>query len=201
MPDPSNAVEESAKAVQKVADLASQAGAFFGKVVGDVPQNFVGVVVGDWLREVRLRNVDKFRRRTEQILAARGIVDPATVSPSIALPLFEAAQDESRDELRELFARLLAAAMDPKRRDLARSSFTTIVKKLDPIDAIVLKRLRAEVGGRVERYDLSQRLDVTQEEVEASWENLHQLGLTAGAPAGVYYLTALGQLFMAAVSD
>jgi len=52
------------------------------------------------------------------------------VSPSIAIPLFAAAQDESRDELRELFARLLAAAMDPKRKDLTRGSFTAIVKQL-----------------------------------------------------------------------
>jgi hypothetical protein len=195
------AVEESAKAAQKVADLASEAGAFFGRVVGDVPQDFVGVVVGDWLREVRLRNIDKFRRRTEEILEARKVAEPAAVSPSIALPLFEAAQDESRDELRELFARLLATAMDPKRKDLTRGSFTAIVKQLDPLDTAVLKALREHVGGSMTRNDLMHQFHVSSEEIEVSWQNLHQLGMAGGGVTANYFLTALGRLFMAAVSD
>jgi hypothetical protein len=57
----------------------------------------------------------------------------------LALPIFEAAADEDNQELQDLWARLLAAAMDPKRRDLVRQSFIPIVKQMEAFDVAVLK--------------------------------------------------------------
>jgi Abortive infection alpha len=44
--------------------------------------------------------------------------------------------------LQDLWSRLLAAAMDPTRRDVMRQSFVQVVKQMDPIDAVVLKAIR-----------------------------------------------------------
>jgi len=53
----------------------------------------------------------------------------------------------------------------------------------------------------VTRDDLVHQLSVTHEEIEVSWQNLNQLGLADGAVPTSYFLTVLGRLFMAAVSD
>jgi len=45
-------------------------------------------------------------------LEARGVGEPILPSLTVALPLFRGAADESREELQDLWARLLAAAMD-----------------------------------------------------------------------------------------
>ena len=54
----------------------------------------------------------------------------------------QAAADEENDELQDLWSRLLAAAMDPNRRDAMRQSFIQAVKQMDPMDALVLKAIR-----------------------------------------------------------
>jgi hypothetical protein len=61
----------------------------------------------------------------------------------ICSPILEAAADEENDELQDLWSRLLAAAMDPNRRDAMRQSFIATVKRMDPIDALVLKAIHA----------------------------------------------------------
>lgn len=48
------------------------------------------------------------------------------------------AQEESREELAELWARLLANAMDPNMNSV-RQSFIDAVKRMDPLDAVVLR--------------------------------------------------------------
>src|ERR1700731_992583 len=56
----------------------------------------------------------------------------------MAVALVEGAQKEGREELMELWARLLANAMDPNLNSV-RQSFIEAVKNMDPVDAIVLR--------------------------------------------------------------
>ncbi|MCO6763715.1 DUF4393 domain-containing protein, partial [Streptomyces sp. EL5] len=63
--------------------------------------------------------------------------------PRIALDILEAAQDETRDELKELWARLLANAMDATPQKNVRIEFITVLKQLNPLDALILQRLAA----------------------------------------------------------
>jgi len=57
---------------------------------------------------------------------------------SVALPILRGAADEDREELVDLWARLLANAMDPKQNSV-RQWFTDAVKRMDRMDAVVLR--------------------------------------------------------------
>src|SRR5207302_1314472 len=102
--------DEQAKAIQEVAkttgaalELTGKAGAYVGWVLGTVPADLVGVLGGDWLAQVRIRNLARYWERTKEILGDRGMTETTAVSPSIAVPLLQAAADESREELQELW--------------------------------------------------------------------------------------------------
>src|SRR5580704_5247877 len=79
-------------------------------------------------------------RRTEEILRERDVQDVIELSPNMAVALVEGAQEEGREELMELWARLLANAMDPNLNSV-RQSFIEAVKNMDPVDAIVLRHI------------------------------------------------------------
>jgi hypothetical protein len=53
----------------------------------------------------------------------------------------DTAQDETRDEIRELWARLIANAMDENTCSHVRIEFVAVLKQLNPLDALVLQRL------------------------------------------------------------
>src|SRR5580692_9289698 len=80
-------------------------------------------------------------QRTRERLEHRGIADPEPPSLKNSIPILEAAADEENEELQDLWSRLLAAAMDPNRRDAMRQSFVATVKQIDPIDVLVLKAI------------------------------------------------------------
>jgi hypothetical protein len=69
--------------------------------------------------------IDKARKR----LRDRKVETPKSASLSLTLPILEAAANESRDELQDLWARLLAAAADPARAPAFRLAFIEAVKK------------------------------------------------------------------------
>src|SRR5215467_15229953 len=109
MSDPGNLIpfsDEQAKAFQEALKTLQGIGGFLRETFGTIPEDLVGYLGGDWLRVRRFENIvrllDKFRERLEAGKAK--IEEP--VSLSIALPLFRAAADESRDELQDLWARL-----------------------------------------------------------------------------------------------
>jgi len=132
------AAEETAKTAGKALDIAHDTGGYLGRVVGDLPANVVGVLGADWLREQRFRNIDRMKRRTAKILRERDVIQAIELSPNQATELLTAAQDESREALAELWARLLANAMDPNLNNVRRS-FIDAVKNMDPVDAFVLE--------------------------------------------------------------
>jgi hypothetical protein len=81
--------------------------------------------------------------RTEEILEERDSQEVIELSPNVAMALIAGAQEESREELMELWARLLANAMDP-RMNSVRQSFIDAVKRMDPFDAVVLRYVHQE---------------------------------------------------------
>jgi hypothetical protein len=112
--------------------------------------------------------------RTIEIIAVK---DTEPVSPSVAIPLLRAAYDESRPELQDLWARLIAAVMDPKRSDGMRLSFIDSVKRFDPLDALVLKAIYDRRGeqSRPVIASLANQLNRSPAEVELSIHNLGAL--------------------------
>ena len=108
------------------------------EVLGTTPEDVVGLVIGDPLHFVRTAIASKYDERITRLHRNRNVT-PEPVSPSLAIPLLRAAYDESRPELQELWAQLIAAAMDPQRANRVRRSFIDTIQSLDPLDALVLK--------------------------------------------------------------
>jgi len=210
--------DEQAKAIQEALklggtslDLAKAFGGYVASVLGTTPHDIVGLLGGDWIKVKRAENLAKAVHEAKERLRARGVLEPQPISLSLALPLLHAAGDEDRQELVDLWARLLAAAMDPARTNRVRQRFIEIVQRLDPLDALVLQRLRDAAAMQPTPRDfLASHLQVSADEVEVSFENLLRLevigatGLEPGIRPGVLtrvHLTSIGRQLLMAVSD
>jgi hypothetical protein len=209
--DTAHAIEETAKASGKAIDAAVKSGAYVGNVLGDLPHDLVGIA-GDWVKHKRARRWVELNAETEKILRERGVKNREEVSPSIAIPLIEAAVNEDRECLKGLWARLLANAMDPARSDQVRLSLIELLKRLDPLDARVLEFLVPPAGGHfggagTANADLAEviAMALTVDRVEAfySLEHLHELGCLGDHPDRIPRprITAKAQLLVRAVSD
>jgi hypothetical protein len=205
--------DEQAKAVQALAGLGTtvveeggQLARYVGRVLGTAPEDTVGLFIGDPLRFVRTAAALKYDEWITRLHRNRDVT-PEPVSPSLAIPLLRAAYDESRPELQELWAQLIAAAMDPRRANRVRRSFVDTVQRLDPLDALVLKELYAATGAGTlspnPRDFLIPRLKVRSQEIELSGINLHDLRCvnTAGIADPSFCLTVYGQELVRACSD
>lgn len=204
--DTAHAIEEAAKASGKAIDAAVRSGAYVGNMLGDLPHDLVGIL-GDWLKHKRMRRWIELQAETERILKRRGITNREEVSPSVAIPLIDAAINEDREMLKDLWAKLLAAALDPDRSKQVRPSLIDLLKQLDPVDARVLQYMH-EPNDRSGRYsDLADALiaDLNVDRVEAfySMEHLHSLGCLHPQPSQVPRprATAKATLLIRAVSD
>ncbi len=163
----------------KALETGEKLGGFLGRVFGTAAEDVVGVIGGDWLRQVRIRNADKLAARTEEILKQRGIENKTEpMSPSVAIPLLEAAQDETREELCELWAKLLANGMDPERSGSIRRSIIAAVKQFEPLDAIVLEKLSdpsVQRSGGTRQRAVSELNNTYKDEFHVSFQNLQNL--------------------------
>jgi len=140
--------DEQAKAIGITVEALHSLLGWCGKVLGTIPEDLVGLLIGDKLHLRRAKNLLGYQAEVDQLLRARGVPNPQEVSASVALPLLEGAQNESRSELRDIWARLLANAMDPTRAGRVRTSLVELVKSFDPADALAIQEM-GRVGGAV----------------------------------------------------
>jgi hypothetical protein len=135
-----------------------------------------------------------------------GIDAPQPASPSIAQPLLEAALNETRPKLQDIWARLIVTATDPKRAHLVRRSFIDALKKFDPYDALVLLA-RHELGDHqfalnVNIYDeVGRKTNVSRDEVYLSVDHLVELSCADKSPTepGVKFnISRYGKAFLRA---
>jgi hypothetical protein len=177
--------------------------------VTEIAEDALGILGGDWLSEIRARNRAKLKSRTEEILRDRDAEPTANPSPSVVTPLLSVAQDESRDELIEIWASLLASAIDPKTQSRYRREFLNIARQLEPLDAAVLRAIANFAEPPPQRSGLS-RIAILAEnlgkpagEIELAVMALNRLGLTNTAnghdPADPR-LVQTGIQFMRAIS-
>ena len=223
MGDEIEAVTETAKAVQEVAktgraliEPGTDLARFVGKALDTVPEDAVGLLGGDYLHELRLRNLDKISRKTEEILRKRGVEEPEPIGPKALLPALEAASEESNETLQDMWAELLANAMDPNNNNILRQIFIETLKKLDLLDALVfqqlaqtLQQLQGQNYGAITPEDLVPIVNMRKTQIEMSLENLKSLNCIGGGktrPEASYsdgiVLTALGrELYLACQSE
>ena len=114
------AITEGSKAAGKFLDIVRDE----GKPVADA----YGFLIGDRVEAWRERNLDALGRRTKEILKSRDLAETAPMAEQIAIPLLEAAKSDPRPEMQELWATLLANAMDPARRNEVRREFISALK-------------------------------------------------------------------------
>jgi hypothetical protein len=171
--------DEQAKAIQEALKTLQGLGGFLKETFGTVPEDIVALLGGNWLKVRRAENLLKILQKSKERLKARGINTHEPASLSIALPLLVAAADESRDELQEIWARLLAAAADPLRAGAFRLAFIDAAKRMDPLDAAFLFTLNKN-GGRADgggRNSMAAELQVSRDQIDVSGSNLRKLEL------------------------
>ncbi len=205
------AVQETAKATGKVVDLLGKLGdSAAGRATSTAVAEAVGIL-GDWARTKREKYAAEVVKLTRDTLERRGRPLPSPdddVPLTIVEPLLEAASGESRAELQDVWARLLAAAVDPNRAGQVRASLVEAMKLLEPLDCPILIRLNEKLPQPPTSIvsDLAGQLNTTSEDVEESFHNLHKAGLVDFTPIqmtsrGRPKVTSKGKLFLRAVSD
>lgn len=202
------AVQETGKAVQGVTKLVGNVGAWMSRVMGTVPEDVVALVAGDRLQALRLQkqleHLDSIRRKEEEILRRRGIENPRPIGLKQAIPAFEAMADESDEALQDLWARLLANAMDPNRDVELRTDFIDVLHKFEGLDALVFK-LHADMTDNarqtIKYMAKEQVLRITQ--VAMSVDHLVRIGCLQRVTGRVdlFKPTALGEELWLAVKD
>jgi Abortive infection alpha len=118
--------------------MASGGGRWLAEVLGRLPHNLVGIA-DDRVALYRARRWIEMNEDLERDLLQGGVKERIEPSFTVLMPLLEAAIDENRAELKNVWRRLLANAYDPAKSSRVRLSFVNIAKQLDPTDALVLE--------------------------------------------------------------
>ena len=208
-----------------IAPLSTCAATLLYKLL-KVPAEEAGNIMGDYLLDYRLANLERIYEKHRKILEGEDLSDISLrpVSPKLGIPLLEAASLESDDDLQEVWARLLTNAANANFKREISPAFVAILRTLSPIEASIL-RMFYEALCQNDAWDSSQynctklkfnntylmeRFKVDEIEVKASLLNLercqlittfHEVGAVsiAGQPSvhkGKPALTALGFLLI-----
>jgi hypothetical protein len=201
--------DEQAKLGQEILKAFRGLGSFFEKALGSTPEDLVGYFGGDRLRVRRIENMARMMFEARERLTARGVEDTKPATLSIALPILQGAADEDREELVDLWARLLANAMDPKLNNV-RHSFIDAVKVMDPPDALVLRYVKQNnvaviAVGETEVLssthgiaNIARATSFNADTIEVSSRHLLALSLFDQHQNNNYYLNALCREFLRA---
>lgn len=156
--------------------------------IAKVLEDGIAVMGGDKLAEYRETQKERRRIRRERIgastlklLVERGVEERVQPHEPTIEAIFEGSQDENRPELQDLWVRLLAAAIDPSRSARVRHEFIEAVKKLEPLDAVLLASLnRADASTEANAaVAFAGRLIRQVDEVAVSLAHLAQLECVA----------------------
>ncbi len=151
MSQEAEAIKEGAKAVQEVAkattaavNAAKDGGGWIDGVIGDGLRNYVALHWTDRLAARRLEAAIYDYERLEEIrqcvirrLQRKGITNIRSAPPRVVIPLIESATMEDEVDLRELWASLLATALDPTSDPVDRKFISTL-NELSKADAVTL---------------------------------------------------------------
>jgi hypothetical protein len=197
------AIQEGSKAIQEALKTLQGFGGFLREMFGTIPEDVVALLGGNWLKVRRAENLVRILDKARERLRARRVETPEPASLSIVLPILVAAADESRDELQDIWASLLAATADPARARSFRIAFIDAVKKMDLLDAAVLHYANG-IGGGISgetRNGAAAQLHASRDEVDVSVANLEKLELMRVVNAMSVGISPFGREFLRAVSN
>jgi hypothetical protein len=192
-----NATTALAGVVSKGLDMASAVGGYVFKIVGTVPEDLIGVLGGDYLHHQRRRNLAAMAAKTALRIEQIGGRAPELTEPSASLvvPLLQAAADENREELQDLWAALLARAMTGGGRRIRRQFFS-IIEALEPSDAVVFEAVcRPPVRQEDRIIQEMNACGIERSEYQVSIESLASLNLLkpSNTNSPIVDITSLGR--------
>lgn len=186
-----------------------------------VPAQEIGNIIGDYLRELRIKNLERLSRKFNEQREKNKTIRP--IHPKLGLPLLNAASLEENEVLQDFWVRLLLNATDADFTSEIRVAFIDIIKTLTPIDAQILKLIYSsvtpqELAGNtsiqisINRTQAMNDLRIDSLTCDASLDNLERCQLisrpdpmwceTDEDGSVIKILTALGILFVrACISD
>jgi hypothetical protein len=176
----SESVSELARLGQKGISLIEQVGTYVGAVVGTGPHDLAHVAGLNWVHEVHKRQKAVYAAKTEALLAKIAKERLSEPSPSVIVPLLEAAQNETREELQNMWAALIANCMVDGGRKVRRDFFSA-VQRMEPADAVILVLLRGEISD-FQRERTSRGF--TDVDVDVSLSALKKLDCARNEPTG-----------------
>ena len=184
-------------AVRPVLKFLKAAGPYPADILGDAPKGLVGLIAGEVSKPLRVRRLAALWVKMQTLLKTQSIEKPQPPSPKLALPALAAAANETDEELQDLWARLLVAAMNQERARRVRLRFVDALEQMDPVDAVLLKWIYESSGGRVDaaaRTGAMQALNLSSDEVETSFANFAIIGFSENQ-----VLTPFGREFIRVV--
>ena len=208
-------ISEIAKTAQEVAkttragiEATEKLGGFVARITNEPVEAIMGIF-GDRLKFMRWERQLRLYDREQEILHQRGVGNHLrTVPPKLALPIVENASLEEDDELQDLWANLLASALDPNFKGVVRSAFIDIIKQLEVTDVHVLDAIHKEIqkeddnnkdafGNYLSKYLVTpnriiKKTNIWLEAYENSIDNLLRLRLVSSNVAYQRYLAKDG---------
>lgn len=140
-------------------------------------------------KEYKIKETKLLLEKKLKNISEEKIVPP---EPFVAIPAIQAiSYSMNNEELRNLYANLLAKAMNTDTKDQVHPAFTEIIKQLSPIDAILLKRFLSNatplidvIERKIKNSDykflitnLTNIFDYNYKIISVSIDNLIRLGL------------------------
>lgn len=180
------------------------------EIVADVLGGLFGDHLSNWRKAKpawQERNQREIAERAVKVMLDRGVTRASDdANPVHVEEIIDASKNTTDPKLKDMYARLIASAMDPKRVNLYRREFVQIVNQLEPLDALVLQLLsKPDMSGAEWIRKIAKALMRAPDEVAVCGHNLERLGC-AIHPATQFIeqgavLAALGRQLIAAVSD
>lgn len=143
-------------------DTFSPAAKELGKTIAIVPGTINALLSGvrQWIahKEYNVAKTDKILAEKLKDVDPDRIIEP---EPYVAVPALQAiSYSMDNDELRELYANLLAKSMNIDTKNDVHPAFVEVIKQLSPYDAELLKKLFSDGVWQIPKISL--RLEVSQ---------------------------------------
>lgn len=174
-----------------------------GKFAARIPRAINAAFSGldKWIlnKEYAIDETKKLLERKLENVDPDKIVEPEAY---VAVPAIQAiSYSMNSEELRNLYANLLAKAMNSDTKDMVHPSFVEIIKQISPIDSLVFKTIMERGGNPLisliyeneEKDNLTINMNITDiniasiESINISIDNLIKQSLIT-IPSGRYYI-------------
>jgi Abortive infection alpha len=195
--------DEQAKLAQELVKTWRDGAGYIAGILGDLPKDLIGLLVGDRVKALRAERLAKLWENAKNRLHQQGVEEPAPPNLKLALPILAAAADENREELQDLWIRLLAASMNPNQSSQVRMEFSEALHRLDPLDAKIMAYFYQN-GGSIpnsEKNKMAESLGITIDALLVSLRNLTNVGFVADYNTMHTGLMPFGREFLRSISD